>query len=62
MNDTRIINLEEADQMPLASLPLAEAHIPMQNWCGAYPPKEGIRNGTAFPCLFRPYEERWRNG
>ena len=53
---------EERDQMPLSSLPLAEAYVPMQRWETVFDPEEGTRKGTIFPSLFRPYDWRVRNG
>jgi len=53
---------EKRDHMSLSSLPLAEAYIPMQCWEGVFPPEEGIRKGTIFPSLYRPYEGGLRNG
>ena len=49
---------EEIDNMPLSSLPLAEAYIPMQRWEEVFAPEEGTRKGTIFPSLYRPYEKR----
>ena len=49
---------KEQDHMPLASMPLAQAYVPMQVLDTVYPPEEGIRKGTIFPCLYQPYEQR----
>jgi len=43
------------------NLPLAQAFVPMQSWCGMFPPEEGTKKGTIFPCLYKPYESRWQN-
>ena len=43
-------------QENIQNLPLARAYVPMQGWCGTYPPEEALRKGTIFPCLYQPYE------
>lgn len=43
-------------------LPLAQAYIPMQEWGEVYSPEEGTKKGTAFPCLYRPYNEMKGSG
>lgn len=41
---------------------LAEAYIPFQKYVSAYPPEEGLKKGTIFPELDKPYlgeKMRW---
>lgn len=35
---------------------LARAYIPSQHYECLYPPLEGLKKGTVFPALYRPYE------
>ena len=34
---------------------LARAYVCAQKLDGVYPPCDGLKNGTAFPCLYKPY-------
>ena len=49
---------KKADLMPLASMPLAQAYVPMQSFESVFPAEEGIRKGTIFPSLYKPYFKR----
>ena len=41
--------------MHIDELPLAQAYIPAQGFDGTFPPEEGLRKGTIFPSLYKPY-------
>jgi len=41
---------------------LAEAYIPMQKYVSSYPPEQGLRRGTIFPELDKPYIEEKARG
>ena len=58
MNEIPNQRIEELDQMPLASMPLAQAYTPMQGWEEPFPPEVGTRKGTIFPSLYSPYTEK----
>jgi hypothetical protein len=36
-------------------LPLAQAFVRSQPWEGTFKPDEGLKNGTVFPNLYKPY-------
>lgn len=42
----------------LDSLPLAIAYVPMQMWEQIYDPETGLRHGTLFPSLVKPFRGR----
>ncbi|MCL2399353.1 MAG: spore coat associated protein CotJA [Defluviitaleaceae bacterium] len=48
----------KTDHLPLASMPLAEAYVPIQSFEDVYPSEEGIKKGTIFPSLYKPYNKR----
>ena len=41
---------------------LAEAYIPIQRYVSSYPPEQGLRRGTIFPELDKPYNEEKSRG
>lgn len=41
--------------MPILGARLAHAYVPFQCLCCLYPPEKGLRQGTIFPELDRPY-------
>ena len=46
------------DNLPLASMPLAQAYVPVQSFEEVYSAEEGIKKGTIFPSLYNPYVKR----
>ncbi len=52
---------KQASFCPSPPLELARAYIPFQNFNQVLPPPEGLREGTIFPELIRPYypEDNW---
>lgn len=42
----------------LDSLPLAMAYVPMQMWGDIYEPEMGLKQGTMFPDLVKPFRGR----
>lgn len=44
-------------------LRLAQAYVPMQIFANCWEPMQGLRVGTIFPELYRPYygREYWRD-
>ena len=60
MHDTTHMHTHKMDNVPLSSLPLARAYVPMQTWGEVFKPEEGTRKGTIFPCLYSPYERAWQ--
>lgn len=61
-----MINLKELGYMdcndcvpyetPIKPNSLARAYVPMQKICGYFEPMEGLKNGTIFPGLYKPFK------
>ncbi|MDD3183810.1 MAG: spore coat associated protein CotJA [Anaerostipes sp.] len=49
---------EEQNKQDIDSLALAMAYVPWQHWNHVYSPEEGIRCGTIFPELNKPFYGR----
>lgn len=43
-------------ETPIKPNGLARAYVPTQIICGYFEPIEGLKNGTIFPSLYRPYK------
>ncbi len=41
---------------PVDSMTVAMAYVPIQSFGGMYTPEKALRQGTAFPCLDKPFE------
>lgn len=43
------------ENMPVATMTLAIATVPIQPWEQPYDPATGLQHGTIFPCLDLPF-------
>ncbi|NPV25848.1 MAG: spore coat associated protein CotJA [Firmicutes bacterium] len=49
-------------QMSVKDHELARAYVPFQVYTNRFEPIEGLRRGTIFPELVRPYVKKGKNG
>lgn len=43
-------------ETPIIPKGLAQAYVPNQKICDFFEPMEGLKKGTIFPSLYRPYK------
>lgn len=54
-NDFDMCKLQYYEPQPIIGARLAHAYVPFQCLCCLYPPLLGLKQGTIFPELDRPY-------